>query len=92
MEAGTDIALFRLQLELDEFPHYRVTLTDLVSDKVSWRSNVLRTESHGEEKEIAVSLPAGILNSRNYSFDVSGIPAAGPPEVIASYTFKLVIP
>lgn len=91
LSSGTAEVSFHLQLEFDEFPSYRVTLTDLASNRLAWESKLLRAVPRGKEREVSVTLTTGLLSSGNYSFELSGIPGTHLPEVIASYPFKLVI-
>lgn len=90
LPAGTDEVTFRLQLELDEFPLYQAVLTDLASGQIAWRGGPVPSITNGKDREVLVRLPARVLGSGDFAFDLSGIKSTQLPELIGSYPFKVV--
>ncbi len=82
---GTADVHVRLQLESDDFPAYEVALRDLAANQVIWRSTTVTAKATG----VSVDVPATGLKEQNYSLELSGVPAAGEAEVIASYPFRV---
>lgn len=79
----------RLQLETDEYPNYRVALSD-ENGKILWQSGILQSRGKAENKSLNIRFPAKLLKLQIYSFVVSGI-KSGETEVLANYTFQVVI-
>jgi hypothetical protein len=84
-------AAFRLELESNESPAYRVTLKDPATNLPVWESPTLKAEIHGGSPSVTVSLPWPLLKARNYSFELSGIAPDGSADLIGSYAFRVVI-
>lgn len=80
----TDVAV-RLELESDDFPLYRVALSDEAGNNLRQFAN-LRTRRNS----LNVRVPAKSLKSGIYTFEVSGI-KDDAAEIISSYTFRLVV-
>lgn len=80
----------RLQLEADDYPAYRVALTDESGVKTLWLSGRLRAQGKGENKSLNVQFPAGILKPQIYSLVVSGV-KDGDAEILTNYTFRAVL-
>jgi hypothetical protein len=81
----------RLKLESDDYPGYRVALTDAVGGNELWHSITLRPGSEGSGKVLEVLLPADTLKRQTYSLVVSGINADGGVEIISNYSFRSVV-
>jgi hypothetical protein len=81
--------VFRLELEPSEFSAYRLELRDQ-SNKVLWSSGKMRSTGSDSRKSLTATVPANLLQARNYVFSVSGIPASGEPEIIGDYPFSVV--
>jgi hypothetical protein len=88
---GTPQIEVRLLLEDDEFPQYRVTLKDSGSDSAVWRSPALKSSPSADGKVVRTSVPAARLTPKHFRFELSGIRAAGEPDVIASYPVAVVL-
>jgi len=88
---GTPQIEVRLLLEDDEFPQYRVTLKDSGSDSAVWRSPAVKSSPSADGKVVRTSVPAARLTPKHYRFELSGIRAAGEPDVIASYPVAVVL-
>jgi hypothetical protein len=81
-----------LQLEADEFPGYQVALKDPATNHLLWRSAyVLRTRPEGNSKTASVTLSAKLFKPQNYILELSGVSQSGPPEIISSYPFRVVL-
>ena len=82
----------RLQLELEsnDFARYRAALKDPATSRVLWRGEEVKTTSRGENSEVFISLPAGILKQQNYTIELTGISAGGAAEFAGSYAFRVV--
>jgi hypothetical protein len=87
---GTGEAKFRLQLETDDFPRYRVAVKDSTSNRVIWQSTALKSTSVGENKEVSIRLPFSLLEPGSYFVELSGLGANGSSEPVTSYVFRLV--
>jgi hypothetical protein len=85
---GTDRVAFQLELEADDFPVYQVALKDPATGRILWRSGRLKATSQGETKVLSVTLAADLLRPQNYTFELTGTPARGAPEVVSSYSFR----
>jgi hypothetical protein len=82
---------FRLGLESDDFPSYLATLRDASDARVIWRSQRLDVPSTGTDRFVAVQVPAALLKSRAYTFELAGSPARGPAAFVTSYAFRIVL-
>jgi hypothetical protein len=80
----------RLQLELDDFPRYRIALKDSDRDRVIWRSGDLQSQTSDGAKVVSSRLPATVLEPRRYVCQLSGVTAKGSSEVLGSYPFRVV--
>ena len=86
---GTDRVAFRLELEADDFPAYEVALKNPATNQILWRSGRLKAASQGDMKAVSITLDAGSLQPRNYTFELTGIPARGAPEIVSGYSFRV---
>ncbi len=64
-------------------------MKDLASNQSVWRIEAVKSESAGRNPALSVLLPAGSVESRNYSAEVSGIGANGKTELLSGYVFKI---
>jgi hypothetical protein len=90
LPSGTSRADFRLDLETNDFPHYRVTFKSLKADTSLWHSGNLAAVTKDQNSALSVSIPAKLLTQGMYQLEVTGIPPAGEPEFVSSYVFKIV--
>jgi anti-sigma factor RsiW len=81
---------FRLDLETNDYPHYRVTLKSLKTDKPLWHSGNLAAVTKGESSTLSISLPAKLLKQEMYQLDLTGTPSSGEAEFVSSYVFRIV--
>jgi hypothetical protein len=81
----------RLQLEFDDFPKYRAALRDPVINQIVWRSQDLTAVSEGTNRVVPLAFPAALLKPQNYTMEVTGVPVAGPAEMVGGYPFKALV-
>jgi hypothetical protein len=87
---GTTRVDFRLNLEANEFPHYRATLKSLQDDKVLWHSGQLTAVTKGQSSALSANVPARLLQPQMYQLDLTGTQASGEGELVSSYVFRVV--
>jgi hypothetical protein len=79
-----------LRLEPGDASVYEVGLKDPATNRVVWRSGWIAKTSSGDETSIVVAVPARVLKTQHYSFDLYVRDAGGRTDVAGSYTFKVV--
>jgi hypothetical protein len=87
---GTTRVDFHLDLETNDFPHYRVALKSLQDDKVLWHSGHLTAVTKGQNSALSTSVPAKLLQPQGYELDLTGMPSGGEGELVSSYVFRVV--
>jgi anti-sigma factor RsiW len=80
----------RLQIEQNDFPSYRVALSDNGSGGNLWTSGALKAHSGGPSSDVTVRFPSRLLRARDYSLVLSGINSSGEVEIVGSYPFRAV--
>jgi hypothetical protein len=80
---------FHLELETNDFPHYRVTLKNLKADNSLWQSSELDPVTKGDSSTLSLRVPAKLLQQGLYKLDLAGIPANGEAEFVSSYVFRV---
>ncbi|MGC2403561.1 MAG: hypothetical protein WA510_27470 [Acidobacteriaceae bacterium] len=80
---------FRLELENNDFPRYRVALKSLQSEKTLWQSAALAPATKGNSSALSVRIPATLLQRGMYQLDLTGVPASGEAEFAGSYAFRI---
>ncbi|HJU56392.1 MAG TPA: hypothetical protein VJ715_17545 [Pyrinomonadaceae bacterium] len=88
--AQTDYVAMQLRLEPNDYPAYRVSLLDQSGNRTLWRSNKLKARAGENGQALGVSFRAGLLGPQTYVLRVYGVSAAGTPEVLSDYPFKVV--
>jgi hypothetical protein len=91
LRPGTNLVVLVLPLESDDFPAYRARLRDPAANHVLWSSGQLTASLGGERKMVSLSFPASLLKQQNYIVELTGQPAHGAPELIASHLFRVVL-
>lgn len=81
---------FRLDLETNDFPRYRVTLKNLKADRVLWQSVDLAPVTKSDSSTLSVRVPAKLLQQGMYQLDLTGAPANGEAGFAGSYVFRIV--
>jgi hypothetical protein len=88
--AGTAQVTLRLKLEFDDFPAYAATIRDPADARSVWSVSELKSEPGPDGTTVSITLPASTLMPRNYVVELSGISPQGPPELVASYPFRVL--
>ncbi len=88
--AGTDHLSIRLELESGDFQSYRAVLSQRSSNLVIWQMTSIKPAGPADEPRLAVSIPARLLNSADYTFTVSGLSEKGTAEIVGDYSFTVV--
>jgi hypothetical protein len=83
-----DGVTFELRLESNEFPQYRALLKDSGTNRTIWRSDVLQARSDAPTS-VQVVVPANVLESRHYSFELAGIDRAGHQTTTGNYAVQI---
>jgi hypothetical protein len=86
---GTARVHFQLDLETNDFPHYRVALKSLQDDKVLWHSGQLTAVTKGQSSTLSASVPAKLLQAQGYELDLTGT-SSGEDELVSNYVFRVV--
>jgi hypothetical protein len=84
---GTSSVALNLEVEATGFPAYQLTLKNLATGEINWRSGRIKASSNG--RALRVTLPARILKTQSYLLELSAISAIGQSENVGSYTFKV---
>jgi hypothetical protein len=79
----------RVVLESDDFRRYQVVLKDPGTDRIIWRSARLMATLSGRDRIVPVTLDTSSLKPQRYVLDLTGFPATGEAQLIASYPFRL---
>lgn len=87
---GTTRVDFRVDLETNDFPHYRVALRSLEDEKILWHSGPLTAVTKDRSSALSTSVPANLLRQQIYQLDLTGTPPGGPGELVSSYVFRVV--
>jgi anti-sigma-K factor RskA len=87
---GATTITLRLLLEADDFPRYDVALQEAGAKKELWRSGRLQAVASGGVKALSVSIPAGLLQPRVYTAELTGVPPTGEPQYVSGYPFRVV--
>jgi hypothetical protein len=87
---ATSVAL-TLELETDDYTFYRAVLRDQTNDQSVWRSGRLRPQRRGTTPALKLIFPAGLLNARIYSVQISGVKNDGTTEIVSDYPFRAVL-
>ena len=88
---GTAAVTLRPTLDVDEYPRYQIALIDPAANRIVSRAANLRATSSGGTKSLSIIVAANLLKPQVYRIDVSGVPASGAAELIASYSFAVAI-
>ena len=88
--AKTDYIAMQLKLEPNDYPMYRVVLSDQANNQILWRSGKLSARATEAGKTLSVRFRAGLLMRQSYVLRVSGVAANGAAESISDYAFTVV--
>jgi hypothetical protein len=87
--AAAGLVIMRLELESGDYPVYRAELKEQPGGRVVWSGGRLRAHAKGDGNTLVVNLKRGLLKSKRYAFEVSGISASGGAEIVGSYRFDV---
>jgi hypothetical protein len=87
----TDLVIFAIALESNDFPTYRAALKDLTTNQTVWLSANLEASSGEGDKTVSVTFRAVLLKQRNYILELTGISAAHRSEHISRYPFRVAM-
>jgi hypothetical protein len=88
--AGTTDVKLTLRLDGDEYRVYGLTLRDLASNTVAWRSSDVTAEGSGANRSLVVSIPASTFQTGRYLVNVNAGPA-NAREIVATYPLVVVL-
>jgi hypothetical protein len=91
MPRGTVAVTLRPTLDVDDYPRFQIALIDPAANWIVSRAANLRATSSGGTKSLSITVAANLLKPQVYRIDVSGVPASGAAELIASYSFAVAI-
>jgi hypothetical protein len=86
--ANTDGVAFELRLESNEFPQYRARLKDPGTSRILWQSAELHARSIAPIS-VTLVVPAHLLESKHYSFELAGIDRAGHDTTTGTYAVEI---
>jgi len=89
--SDTDLVVLKMELEVGDFPKYRVELEDAATRQVLWTSEGLEAFSDGDRKAVSFAFPSALLKRQNYLVQLGGIRANGTSKLISAYPFRLVV-
>ena len=81
----TGRAIFQIKMEPNDFKTHQVELIERSSGRAIWKSGRLRPSGD----TVSVNIPANLLNSGIYSFQVTGMSGSGDSERIGDYYFRI---
>jgi hypothetical protein len=87
---STDRVTIDLRLESNEFPHYEAALKDPATNQVVWRSGQIAPRFPDRMPTVSIVVPASVLKSQHYAFELIGRRASGGTEVVGSYAVRIV--
>jgi hypothetical protein len=85
---GADSVPFELRLESDEYAQYQAVLKDPDTDRIVWRSGVVRART-ASPAVVSLIVPANLLEPRHYAFELAGIDRAGHQTTTATYALQI---
>jgi hypothetical protein len=91
LRPGTDLVVLLLTLESADFPRYRVTLRDPVTNGSLWSSPDLEPVSAGGRKAVSAGFRADLLKQQNYIAEVVGLQDGNGSHIVGDYPFRVVV-
>jgi hypothetical protein len=89
--SDTDLVVLKMELEVNDFPKYRVELEEAATRQILWTSEGLEAFSDGDRKAVSFAFPSALLKRQNYLVQLGGIRANGTSELISAYPFRAVV-
>ncbi len=87
----TDFLVLLLTLDSADFPRYRITLKDPVTNRIVWRSSEIEPVSAGDSKAVSAGLRASLLKQQNYIAEVVGLSRGDASHAVGDYAFRVVL-
>jgi hypothetical protein len=84
--AGTGLVVLSLGLGSMDEDNYRAQLMNPTTQKILWRSGILRPGSDGTY--VSAAVPANVLHSQIYLVQLMHDAANGKPELLGTYPFR----
>lgn len=84
--SGTGLVVLSLGLGSTDEDNYRAQLMNPTTQKIFWRSGILRPGSDGTY--VSVAIPANVLRSQVYLVQLMHDAANGKPEMLGTYPFR----
>jgi hypothetical protein len=88
--SGTDVVTFDIRLESHEFSRYAITVKELVTNQIVWRTNRVTVKSTADHASVIAVIPAKVLKPRHYTVDLTGRNPEGGLELISRCPFELL--
>jgi len=88
---GTDLVVLQLTLETNDFPSYRVSLKDPVTNQIVWYSANLEATPGSINKTVSASFWARLLKPQNYVLELSGVAPNGRAKFLSGYPIHVQI-
>ena len=88
--ADTDVVTFDIRLESHEFSRYAITVKELITNQIVWRTNRVTVKSTADHASVIAVIPAKILQPRHYTVDLTGCNPEGGLELISRCPFELL--
>jgi hypothetical protein len=86
--SNADGVAFELRLESNEFAQYRARLKDPGTNRILWQSAELHARSIAPIS-VTLVVPAHLLESRHYSFELAGIDRSGHDTTTGTYPVEI---
>src|SRR5262249_48310861 len=88
LSSNTDGVAFELRLESNEFPQYRARLKEPSTNRMLWQSAELHARSIAPIS-VTLVVPAHLLESKHYSFELAGIDRSGHETTTGTYAVEI---
>jgi hypothetical protein len=84
-----DVSRVRLEAPVEvSYRHYEAMLQTIESRRI-WSKKDLEAQAYPGGKRIVLYLPSSLLPPGDYILTIRGLPAAGNPETVAEYSFRV---
>jgi hypothetical protein len=84
-----DVAHVRLEARFaGDYPHYQATI-QTAEGKGVWSQGNLAADEFSVGKRVFLNVPSTLLPTNDYILTIRGLPAAGNPETVAEYAFRV---
>jgi hypothetical protein len=90
LPADANLIQLRLDLGVDDYESYRVTLHEAEGDEIMSQAK-LKAETIDDKIVVVLTLPAKVLSHADYYLRLSGQTAAGDFELVERYYFRAIV-